>query len=80
MTLIDPHILGMAMDMTDEEDDTLGVVGRGTKAERVAARYASLARPSWVGVPDSNGDIPCSRLAPKRCQWVEGHYGGCATP
>ena len=36
--------------------------------------------PDWVGKPDANGDIPCSRLAPKRCMWVEGHYGGCATP
>lgn len=77
--VIDPTILGMAMDMTDEEDAVLGVVGRGTKAERVAARYAELSRPPWVGKPDANGDIHCSRLAPKRCLWLEGHYGGCAT-
>jgi hypothetical protein len=38
-----------------------------------------LPAPEWVGKPDANGDIPCSRLAPKRCMWVEGHYGGCAT-
>lgn len=69
----------MALDMVDEEDATLGVVGRGTKAERVAVLYDRLTRPDWVGVPDRNGDIPCSRLAPKRCLWVEGHYGGCAT-
>ena len=37
-------------------------------------------KPAWVGVPDANGDIHCSRLAPQRCMWVEGHYGGCATP
>jgi len=37
-------------------------------------------KPAWVGVPDANGDIHCSRLAPQRCMWLEGHYGGCATP
>jgi hypothetical protein len=36
-------------------------------------------KPDWVGKPDANGDVPCSRLAPKHCMWVEGHYGGCAT-
>jgi hypothetical protein len=41
---LDPFLLGMAMDMTDDDDATLGVVGRGTKAERVAARYAELAK------------------------------------
>jgi len=39
---LDAFLLGMAMDMTDEEDDRLGVVGRGTKAERIATRYAAL--------------------------------------
>jgi hypothetical protein len=77
--MIDPGILGMAMDMVDEEDAVVGVLGRGTKAERVAALYAHLSRPDWVGKPDANGDIHCSRLAPHRCMWVEGHYGGCAT-
>ena len=52
--------------------------------ERVEAALSSATpapeRPAWVGVPDANGDIHCSRLAPKRCMWVEGHYGGCATP
>ena len=38
------------------------------------------SKPAWVGVPDANGDIHCSRLAPQRCMWLEGHYGGCATP
>ena len=41
---------------------------------------APLDVPAWVGVPDANGDIHCSRLAPQRCMWLEGHYGGCATP
>jgi len=30
--------------------------------------------------PDEQGDIPCLRLWPvARCQWVSGHYGGCAS-
>ena len=37
-------------------------------------------RPDWVGKPDANGEVHCSRLAPKRCLYLEGHYGGCATP
>lgn len=41
---LDPSTLGMAMDMVDEDDAVLGVVGRGTKAERVAERYAQLMR------------------------------------
>jgi hypothetical protein len=82
MTTLDARTLGMAMDMVDEDDAVLGVVGRGTKAERVAVRYDQLMRLTmpWIGVPDANGDIHCSRLAPKRCMYLEGHYGGCATP
>jgi hypothetical protein len=55
-------------------------------AAAIAREYAALEeptpprKPAWVGVPDANGDIHCSRLAPQRCVWVEGHYGGCATP
>jgi hypothetical protein len=30
--------LGYAMDLVDEEDAVFGVVGRGTKAERILAR------------------------------------------
>jgi len=40
---LDAFILGMAMDQTDELDSQRGVIGRGTKAERVAIRYADLA-------------------------------------
>ena len=39
---LDVERLGMAMDLTTEEDDRIGVVGRGRYAERVAARYAAL--------------------------------------
>jgi len=60
-------------------------------AAAIAREYAALEeptpeeptpprKPAWVGVPDANGDIHCSRLAPQRCMWLEGHYGGCATP
>lgn len=47
---------------------------------REAILDAIFQVPDWVGKPDENGDIHCSRLAPKRCMWLEGHYGGCATP
>lgn len=31
-----------------------------------------------VPVADANGDKHCMRLWPvARCQWVDGHYGGC---
>lgn len=31
-------------------------------------------------VADTNGDMHCTRLWPvAKCQWVFGHYGGCAT-
>jgi hypothetical protein len=39
---LDAQLLGMAMDLVDEEDARLGVVNRGRKSERVAGRYAKL--------------------------------------
>ena len=41
---LDVFALGLAMDLTDEQDASLGILGRGTKAERVAAKYAAIAR------------------------------------
>jgi hypothetical protein len=38
MLVTEAKTLGYAMDLVDEEDAVLGVVGRGTKAERILAR------------------------------------------
>lgn len=62
------------------DDDML--VGHIIARHGWEARHHLMLRPTtpdWVGQPDANGDIHCSRLAPKRCVWLEGHYGGCAT-
>jgi len=75
-------------DSPESDKFRAGAVADG---EELAREYAALedptpeeptppSKPAWVGVPDANGDIHCSRLAPQRCMWLEGHYGGCATP
>jgi site-specific recombinase XerC len=37
-------LLGTAMDMVDEEDALVGVLGRGRKVDRILARYIALER------------------------------------
>jgi hypothetical protein len=39
---LDPMLLAMAMDRTDDEDERLGVVGRGTKVDRILAEYRRI--------------------------------------
>lgn len=39
---LDPDMLGMALDLVDEEDARVGVVGRGRKVDRVVTEYRRL--------------------------------------
>jgi hypothetical protein len=84
---LDVERLARALQRVIDNGDALALFRED--AEAIAREYArEYAReeptpprkPAWVGVPDANGDIHCSRLAPQRCMWLEGHYGGCATP
>jgi hypothetical protein len=45
--LPDADVLGMALDLVDEEDARVGVVGRGRKVDRVVAEYARIST-SWT--------------------------------
>jgi hypothetical protein len=60
---------------TDEEQGALAVVMR--TAQRLPLRGVYL-EPVVIRVVD--GDQLCTRLSPRaQCQWLYGHYGGCAT-
>lgn len=41
---IDADVLGMALDMVDDEDQRVGVLNRGRKVDRVIAKYAAILR------------------------------------
>jgi len=41
--VIDANRLGMAMDLVDEEDSEVGVLGRGRKVDRIITKYLFIA-------------------------------------
>jgi hypothetical protein len=63
------------MGWTEEEQRALTVVMR--TAQRLPLRGIYLEP---VIIRRSDGDVLCTRLSPRaQCQWLDGHYGGCAT-
>jgi hypothetical protein len=76
MTTTDQQLIVILTEETPLPPNTVAAL-----AHRLVARGVIVQPvPEWVGRADANGEVHCSRLAPHRCMYLEGHYGGCATP